>query len=60
MIGLSPLVIALPLHWGFAMWAMVAAIPVLLFCTEDLLSALTAGMTATMVFTVLPMLVSPC
>ncbi|MEE8525331.1 MAG: PP2C family protein-serine/threonine phosphatase, partial [Thermoanaerobaculia bacterium] len=39
-IFLVPMVLVLPIHWGWAMWAAVAAVPVLLFRFGDLLSAL--------------------
>ncbi len=46
---LTPLLIVLPIGWGWAIGAVVALVPVLLFRFGDLLSALLAGVTAIMV-----------
>lgn len=51
---LSPLLLVLPLEWGWAMWAAVAAVPVLLFWFGDLLSALLAISVASLTLFVLP------
>jgi len=39
----SPFLIALPLRWSWAIWALVALVPALLFHFGDLLAALLAG-----------------
>ncbi|MCP4660778.1 MAG: PP2C family protein-serine/threonine phosphatase [bacterium] len=49
MVLLAPQLIVLPLGWGWAIGAVGAVVPVLLFRFGDLLSALLAGVTATMV-----------
>ncbi len=52
----APVLIVLPLGWGWAMWAVVAGIPVLLFRFGDLLSGLMAGLTAVLLTVVVPAL----
>jgi len=52
----APVLIVLPLGWGWAMWAVVAGIPVLLFRFGDLLSGLMAGLTAVLLTAVVPAL----
>ena len=53
---IAPVLIVLPLEWGWAMWAVVAGVPVLLFRFGDLLSGLMAGLTAVLLVTVVPAL----
>lgn len=53
---IAPVLIVLPLGWGWAMWAVVAGVPVLLFRYGDLLSALMAGLVSVMATTVAPTL----
>ncbi|MEM7584066.1 MAG: SpoIIE family protein phosphatase, partial [Acidobacteriota bacterium] len=43
---ISPILMVLPLSWGWLMWAVVAGIPVLLFRFGDLLSGLLAALFA--------------
>ena len=51
---IAPVLIVLPLEWGWAMWAVVAGVPVLLFRFGDLLSGLVAGLTAVLLIGVVP------
>jgi hypothetical protein len=53
-IFLVPMVLVLPIPWGLAMWAPVAAVPVLLFRFGDLLSALLSILVAGVTITLLP------
>ncbi len=53
---IAPVLIVLPLPWGWAMWAVVAGVPVLLFRFGDLLSGLAAGLTAVLLIGVVPAL----
>ena len=53
---IAPMLLVLPLGWGWAMSAVVAGVPVLLFRFGDLLSALTAGLTAVLLTSVVPAL----
>ncbi|MEM7355482.1 MAG: hypothetical protein AAF657_32010, partial [Acidobacteriota bacterium] len=48
---IAPVLIVLPLGWGWILWAVVAGIPVLLFRFGDLLSGLMAGLTAVLLIT---------
>ncbi len=55
-VAIAPVLIVLPLGWGWAMWAVVAGVPVLLFRYGDLLSGLAAGLTAVLLIGVVPAL----
>lgn len=50
----APRLLVLPFGWGWAMYAVVAAVPVLVFRWGDLLSALTCGFTLHAVLEVFP------
>jgi len=53
-IFISPILLVLPLEWGWAMWAVVAAVPVLLFRFGDLLSALLSALVFLLTVTLTP------
>ncbi len=53
-VALAPRVISLPLQWGWVLWAVVAVVPVLLFATGDVLSAVLAGFLASVALQALP------
>lgn len=53
---IAPVLFVLPLEWGWAMWAVVAGVPVLLFRFGDLLSGVMAGLTAALLTNVVPAL----
>lgn len=53
---LAPEVIVLPLPWGWAMWAVVAIVPVLLFHLGDLLAMLLAAVVARVALAAAPAL----
>jgi hypothetical protein len=51
-----PAIVPFPLLKGFPIWLLGAAVPVLVFLTWDLLSALLAGLVGPMLISVLPLL----
>jgi hypothetical protein len=53
-IFISPILLVLPLPWGWAMWAVVAAVPVLLVRFGDLLSALLSALVFLLTVTLAP------
>ncbi len=57
-IVVAPLFVVLPLDWAWLLWAIVAAVPVLLFRYGDFLSALLAGLAAGTLVSVAPALVA--